>query len=143
MKSFYQHLSISEFYLSCIPGGVRANYELRVSPPNFNESFCPGLIELTCISQNAPRILNWFINGSSVAQYTFNQVDSHFINIMDSSINIAIVNVTSKSSIISIIIWNMYLDCGEQLQIIDKSTNIILLFNFFIWFHCVFLYKKF
>ena len=104
MSSFYQHLSISEFYLSCIPGGVSANYELRVSPPNFNESFCPGLIELTCTSQNAPRILNWFINGSSVAQYTFNQMDSHFINIMDSSINIAIVNVTSKSSIINIIL---------------------------------------
>ncbi len=31
-------------------------------------------------------------------------MDSHFINIMDSSINIAIVNVTSKSSIINIIL---------------------------------------
>ncbi len=125
MTSFCQHLSISEFYLSCIPGGVRASYELRVSPPNSNGSFCPGNIELTCISQNAPRILNWFINGSSVAQYTFNQVDSH-INIMDSSINIAIVNVTSKSSSVLTLSGNFsylrgaFIQCGRDSIISDN-----------------------
>ncbi len=129
MTSFYQHLSISEFYLSCIPGGVSASYELRVSPPNSNESFCPGNIELTCISQNAPRILNWFINGSSVAQYTFNQMDSHFINITDSSINIAIVNVTGKSSIINTVVTlsgnfsylrGAFIQCGRDSILSDN-----------------------
>ena len=129
MTSFYQHLSISEFYLSCIPGGVRASYELRVSPPNSNGSFCPGNIELTCISQNAPRILNWFINGSSVAQYTFNQMDSHFINITDSSINIAIVNVTGKSSIINTVVTlsgnfsylrGAFIQCGRDSILSDN-----------------------
>ncbi len=74
---------------------------MRVSPPNSNGSFCPGNIELTCISQNAPRIINWFINGSSVAQYTFNRMDNYLINITDSSINIAIVNVTGRSPTIN------------------------------------------
>ncbi len=124
MTSFCQHLSISEFCLSCIPGGVSASYELRVSPPNSNGSFCPGNIELTCISQNAPRILNWFINGSSVAQYTFNQVDSH-INIMNSSINIAIVNVTSKSSSVLTLSGNFsylrgaFIQCGRDFILSD------------------------
>ncbi len=129
MTSFYQCKSISESYLSCIPGGVSATYELRVSPPNSNGSFCPGNIEFTCISQNAPRILNWFINGSSVAQYTFNRMDNYLTNKTDSSIDIAIVNVTSKSSIIDSVLTlsgnfsylrGSFIQCGRDSILSDN-----------------------
>ncbi len=45
-----------------ISGGENARYELQVSPPNSNGSFCPGNIEFTCTGRAVSIALNWFIN---------------------------------------------------------------------------------
>ncbi len=83
-----------------ISGSESATYELQVSPPNSNGSFCPGNIELTCIGRNAPIGFNWFINESSVVLYLYDdQTDMLPMNILDYPVNITIINVTGLLTI--------------------------------------------
>ncbi len=81
--------------LSCVSVGENADYELQVSPPNSNGSFCPGEVEFTCIGRNVSSALNWFINKSSIAQYVFSSLDTFPYNV-NSSFNITIVNATGS-----------------------------------------------
>ncbi len=91
--------SFNNLNLSCISGGESASYELQVSPPNSNGSFCPGNIEFTCIGRGVHIVLNWLINGSSVVQYIFH-TNHHFpININNDTVNVTIVNANGSINI--------------------------------------------
>ncbi len=85
--------------MSCISVGENAGYELQVQSPNSNGSFCPGEIELTCTGRSVASVLNWFINESSIAEYVFTQSDHFPLNVIDSSVNITIVNATGLITI--------------------------------------------
>ena len=88
------------FILSSISGGESATYELQVSPPNSNGSFCPGNIEFTCIGRGVPIVLNWFINESSVVLYLYDdQTDMFPMNVLVSPVNVTIVSVTCSFTI--------------------------------------------
>ncbi len=102
MQTSHHKVSVC-FILSSISEGESATYELQVSPPNSNGSFCPGNIEFTCIGRGVPIVLNWFINESSVVLYLYDdQTDMLPMNILDYPVNITIINVTG-SSIIDIV----------------------------------------
>ncbi len=85
--------------MSCISVGENAVYELQVQSPNSNGSFCPGEIELTCTGRSVASVLNWFINESPIAQYEFTQSDHFPLSVIDSSVNITIVNATGLITI--------------------------------------------
>ena len=82
-----------------ISGSESATYELQVSPPNSNGSFCPGNIELTCIGRRASIAFNWFINESSVAQYVYDQRHMLPMNVLVSPVNVTIVSAIGSVAI--------------------------------------------
>ncbi len=43
--------------------------------------------------------MNWFINGSSVAQYVYGQMDMLPMNVLDSPVNITVINATGLLTI--------------------------------------------
>ncbi len=118
--------------MSCISVGENAGYELQVQPPNSNGSFCPGEIELTCTGRSVTSVLNWFINESSIAEYVFTQSDHFPLNVIDSSVNITIVNATGLINIEHIVstlsgnfsyLRGVSIRCGRESML---SNNIIV-----------------
>ncbi len=118
--------------LSCTSGGESStSYEIHVGSPNSNGSFCPGNIELTCIGRDASIVLNWFINGSSIAQYIFEQIDTFPMKIMDNPVNISIISANGSLTVdyVSILSGNFsYLkrasiQCGRGSKL---SNNIVV-----------------
>ena len=47
---------------------------LSSSPPT-NGSFCPGTVQFTCVGTNIQIVLDWKIDGSIIATYSFRRTD--------------------------------------------------------------------
>ena len=132
-------LGVAQFKCAkCVGLDAEMSLLLTSEPSSSSGTFCQGRVQFTCMGTELPIVLNWALNGSIIAAYTFSSLHTYpfpldptssfppgvVVNVTDAALNVDnTIDITTTLDVSDVSILNQStLYCEDTIPLIRSDV---------------------